>query len=685
MPANRQLAAILFTDIEGFTALMQRDEQKAIAMKDRHRDIFQKTHQQYNGRILRYYGDGTLSIFQSAVDAVKCAVAMQQAYVQSPQIPVRMGLHVGDITIEDEDIFGDGVNLSSRIESLGVVGSVLVSDKLNDEIRNHPEIKTVSAGIYNLKNVERSVEVFAIASEGLVIPKLNSLRGKTGERKTSVAKRKRKLSVRTVIIAVIALIVLATGSYFLVGGVNKKENAAPNNWLAVLPFRLISSDSSMEWLSDGFTVELTNAISGISDLRVKSSTTMIQYKNSTKTVRQIGEELNVSNIIEGNIQMQGDTIIFNAQMINPETDEILKNFPFRKNATEIRFIYSQVAQEVADILNVSLKSGEKKRLQQTTKVDPQAYNLYLQGDFLIRKITYDGSVEAIKLFDQVLEKDSNYAPALVGKAWGYFHLGWFKDISTQKAVQELSRLLNKAIAIDSNLSLAYTIYGWGKILEWDLIGAEKKFIKAYDLDHSDDIGISGLVLVYTWWGKIKEAQRWWENGKAISPNSMWIDATRGNILYFQDKIPEAIKFQQLCISKYDHILFYHTLGWIYNLNGQNKEAINVLETGLSKFNFRYPPSLASLSVSYYKNGDKMKAQEIFSEMEQMVSEGKQNVAVYLASAYAFIGEKTKALDMLDKAYKLKDIDMVWLKQDLHFKLLHNEPRYKEMLKKVGFN
>src|SRR5580765_2947908 len=156
MPQIRQLSAIMFTDIEGYTAIMQRDEHKAIIIRTRHREILEKEHQQFNGRVIQYYGDGTLSVFQSAIEAVQCALVMQQAFCSKmPQVPVRMGLHIGDIIYQDEHVIGDGVNIASRIESLGVAGSVLISDRLHDEIRNHPEFSTYSVGSYRFKNVER--------------------------------------------------------------------------------------------------------------------------------------------------------------------------------------------------------------------------------------------------------------------------------------------------------------------------------------------------------------------------------------------------------------------------------------------------------------------------------------------------------------------------------------------------
>ena len=164
MPQNRQLAAILFTDIEGYTALMQENEQKAIRLRSRHRDILQKEHDQFDGRIIQYYGDGTLSIFPSTVHAVNCALAMQQIFTKPPRVPVRMGLHSGDIIFDEGHIYGDGVNIASRVESLGVAGCVLLSDKIHDELINHPEVKTISLGFYQFKNVKRQVEVFALGS-----------------------------------------------------------------------------------------------------------------------------------------------------------------------------------------------------------------------------------------------------------------------------------------------------------------------------------------------------------------------------------------------------------------------------------------------------------------------------------------------------------------------------------------
>lgn len=175
---QRRLAAIMFTDIAGYTALMQEDEARAIELRQRHREVFEKYHKEYAGNILQYYGDGTLSVFDSAIDAVNCAVTMQQAFQEAPQVPLRIGIHTGDIVYSKEEAIGDGVNVAARVESMAVPGNVLISEKVYDYIKNQPEISTRSMGKYTFKNVQKPMEIFAIEAEQLVVPKPRELTGK---------------------------------------------------------------------------------------------------------------------------------------------------------------------------------------------------------------------------------------------------------------------------------------------------------------------------------------------------------------------------------------------------------------------------------------------------------------------------------------------------------------------------
>lgn len=189
MESTRKLAAIMFTDIQGYTALMQQDEAKAVAMRNRHREVFQRLHKQYNGTILQYYGDGTLSVFDSAIDAAQCGVVMQQELQIEPKVPLRIGIHTGDIIYSDTEAIGDGVNVASRVESVAVPGSVMISSKVYDYIKNQKEIPAQSMGMFNFKNVEKPLEVYALGLEGLVVPNPSSLSGKFENREANTDKK----------------------------------------------------------------------------------------------------------------------------------------------------------------------------------------------------------------------------------------------------------------------------------------------------------------------------------------------------------------------------------------------------------------------------------------------------------------------------------------------------------------
>jgi adenylate cyclase len=190
MTQNRQLVAIMFTDIQGYTAMMQHDEGLAIKIRERHRKIFNNTTEKYDGEILQYYGDGTLSIFTSTIDAVKCAIKMQREFQKEPVIPVRIGIHSGDIIHSNDEIIGDSVNIASRIESLAVPGSIFVSDKVYDEIKNQSSIETQSLKTFEFKNVDKPIEVFAISNKGLVLPDLDDINNQSGKAKFKSKKKK---------------------------------------------------------------------------------------------------------------------------------------------------------------------------------------------------------------------------------------------------------------------------------------------------------------------------------------------------------------------------------------------------------------------------------------------------------------------------------------------------------------
>ena len=183
---HRQLAAIMFTDIQGYTAMMQQDEEQGLRMRTKHREIFNTTTTKYQGKVLQYYGDGTLSIFNSVIEALNCAAEMQALFQQAPPVPVRIGIHLGDIILAEDEVIGDAVNIAARLESIAVVGSVLISDRVQTEIKNHESIKSQSLGHFAFKNVQDPMEVFALVGESLVVPTARQMLNK-GRREKNVS------------------------------------------------------------------------------------------------------------------------------------------------------------------------------------------------------------------------------------------------------------------------------------------------------------------------------------------------------------------------------------------------------------------------------------------------------------------------------------------------------------------
>ncbi|MCK5705939.1 MAG: adenylate/guanylate cyclase domain-containing protein, partial [Cyclobacteriaceae bacterium] len=280
MSHTRQLVAIMFTDIQGYTAMMQRDEALTIKIRERHRKIFNYTTEEFNGKIVQYFGDGTLSTFTSAIDAVKCAMEMQMAFQKEPVIPVRIGIHLGDIVYTEDDIIGDGVNVASRIESLAVPGSVFISDKVYDEIKNQSSIETISLKTFELKNVDRPIEVFAISNKGLIIPNANEITGKTKDTKSNSIKSEekkqhedRKKKLNWILYSLIGLIVLVA-AYFIYQNSDLFEPKIDDldKSIAVLAFENMSNDPNQEYFSDGISEEILNSLVKVKGLKVAGRT-----------------------------------------------------------------------------------------------------------------------------------------------------------------------------------------------------------------------------------------------------------------------------------------------------------------------------------------------------------------------------------------------------------------------------
>src|SRR4051812_36682777 len=247
MSPSRQLTAIMFADIVGYTAMMQEDEALALQLRHKLQQKLEEEVTTHNGRILEFKGDGALCCFISTIEAVRAALALQQEMQTEPVVPLRIGMHTGDVVVDGGTIYGDGVNIASRLESFAIPGSILISGKVYDDIKNQKDLQTVSLGKYILKNVKEAIEIFGISNPGVVVPDENCLEGK---------------------------------------GEKVPENNGFEKSIVVLPFLNMSNDPEQEYFIDGLTEEIISNLSRLKNMRVISRTTSMQYKGTKKISKQ---------------------------------------------------------------------------------------------------------------------------------------------------------------------------------------------------------------------------------------------------------------------------------------------------------------------------------------------------------------------------------------------------------------
>ena len=436
---QRQLVAIMFTDIEGYTSLMQTDEKKGIAYRERHRQVFDTTTKKYNGRILQYYGDGTLSTFPSAIDAVQCGIEMQLAFKEKPMVPIRIGIHSGDTIVTDEEIIGDGVNVAARIESLAKTGSVYISDKVYDEVKNQDDLITASMGVHKLKNVAKPMEVYAVSNHQL------------GGIKTPSVRVTKENPILQWSITVATVLVIGILAYFF-GIFNGKsgsdsEAISSDKSIAVLPFKNESSDSSNLYFVNGLMESTLNKLQKIKDLRVISRSSVEKYRNTDRTIPEIAEELNVSYFVEGSGQKIGGQILLNIQLIEASTDRHLWAEQYNREVVDIFELQNEVARNIVRSIKVIVTPSELELIAKKPTENLEAYDYYLQALDLLNARTHDGLLQAVGLLEKSIELDPEFALAYANIAISYYLL----EISQMEKqyTEKINSYADKALLYDS--------------------------------------------------------------------------------------------------------------------------------------------------------------------------------------------------------------------------------------------
>ena len=476
MAQTRQLAAIMFTDIVGYTAMMGNDEQKAFELIKKNREIQKPIIEQYNGRWVKELGDGVMSCFNTVSDAINAALKIQEACNKANDFKLKIGIHQGEIIFEDNDIFGDAVNVASRIETLGVPGSVLFSKKVADEIRNKSEFLITSMGSFEFKNVEEPIEVFALSNPGIVIPRKEDMHGKM---KTPAKKKSNKGIYIGAGIGVLIIILLIIFNNYLIP---KNEDAGTIKSIAILPFENAQNDSTLSYLSDGIPENLINRFSSLAGVRVFSRSATFGLKDTARTIPNLHRLLNADVVLTGQVLKTAEGYFLNCELVDASNQNLVWGYKYRLLAKDLSMIEDSIISSLLIPLNISLPENQKA-IQQEKKVNPDAYAEYMKGRYLSYGSTPEESERALSHFREAIRIDPKYARAYAAIANEKIVQGLFSTAPQKEIVNEARTAIEAAKALDPSIAEIYTSEGALKFyVDWDWQGAVESYKKALELD-----------------------------------------------------------------------------------------------------------------------------------------------------------------------------------------------------------
>jgi TolB-like protein len=638
--SERRLAAIMFTDIVGYTALSQADEARSLLVLEEHRVLLRSVFPRHSGKEVKTIGDAFLVEFPSALDAVRCSTDIQQAMhdrnaglPQERRIQIRVGVHVGDVVHTEGDILGDAVNISSRIEPLAPPGGVCISAQVYDQVRNKIGLPLERQEGKTLKNVSIPVEVYRI-----IMP---------WEMETK-----------------------------------REEAELDGRRVAVLPLKNMSPDPNDEYFAEGMTEELITSLATVTELTVIARTSTMQYKNSTKRIGEIGRELNAGTLIEGSVRKAGNKVRITVQLIDARNEGHLWSQNYDKELNDVFAIQSEVAQKVAEALKVRMRDSGLKRIEKGATRNPEAHTLYLKGMFHWNKRNPEALRKAAELFAQAVGLDENFALGYAGMAQCYqvMAANFYDDpaVYYPKAIENVK----KALSLDDDLAEAHTVIASvSSAYERDLVKGEAEFRRAIELNPS-------YPTAHQWYShllgfELRHAEAMAEIRKAVelSPLSLIINTNLMDGLYYGREFDKAIEQGKKVIDMDPGFsTVYPSLIQVYLRKSMFAEALGAADV----YSTLAAPTDSKLAYAYVRAymGKTKECHKLLSEVEP--SYGMKTFSPFvIAQIHFLLKENDAAFDWLEKAYTAHDRAIYAVAMDYELDDVRSDPRYLSILDRIG--
>jgi adenylate cyclase len=702
-PEQRRLAAIMFTDMVGYSALAQRDDQLALELLEEHRRLLRAIFPRFNGVEIKTIGDAFLVEFVSALEAAKCAIEIQRTLskrncdvTSDRRIELKIGIHIGDVVHRAGDVYGDGVNIASRIEPLAGAGGICVSMDVERQIRNALEARFEKFTRAELKNIKLPMELFRI-----VLPWQAGLKAERGE--TRVSKKLPLPLLASAIVAVVAVVFIFAWWFLQRSGrKNEPAVAAPGNVLlapkaipagqnsvAVLAFVNLSDDKGSEYFSDGISEELLTVLQKIPGLRVAARTSAFSFKGKSATAQEIGQKLGVAHLVEGSVRKSGDSVRIAARLTRADTGEQLWSENYTRDLKDVFAVQTELAQTIVGQLRGQLAGGAadpviQAQVQAAEKggtKNVEAHQQYLQGRFYSDRNSEKSAGEALAAYQRAVELDPNFALAWAGLAQTHV---WFCNFSTgfgrtgfDAHLAHAREAAARALAIEPNLPEALLARSEIQLnYDFDWKGADETLRTALALAPAN----AALLIAA---GNLAMAKDDMARAIALYRQAVALDPVnpqaRGFLAYnlgVSGHVDEARAEFPRVVELNPAAPWAHAgLGLAFILDGKFEEAVAAAQDEVADWARLLVVTLARWGQKRIPDADAALAQ---------LTDGFADTAAYqIAEVYAYRGDKDRAFEWLERARQQRDGGVIGMRRDPFLVNLHKDARWNVFLNAVG--
>ena len=581
---ERKLAAIFAADVAEYSRLMGLDEVGTLRRLQAYRVILDQLIAAHRGRIFNTAGDSVVADFASAVDAVECAVTVQQAIEKEnedrpagEQMRFRIGIHLGDVIVDGDNLFGDGVNIAARLQALAEPGGICLSGAVRDQIGSRLPVGLTTLGEQRVKNIAEPVRAFTIG-------------GASGRGSLPAGGRRQRAAIRAGLLAsaVLALLVAAGAVWWLWSSQRSaprplqtesttapvKPYSAPRLSIVVLPFANLSNDPQQEYFADAITEDLTTDIAGIQGSLVIARNTAFTYKGKPIDAKQIGRELGVRYLLEGSVQRSGHQVRINVQLVDTETGAQIWGDRFDRDAADLFALQNEITARIARALQSQLAIAEARRPTD----HPDALDFILRGRAVITQpISKENSNEAVKLFEAALAVDPQSADAATWLAAALaFRVTDELSDSPDEDLHRAERLVVQALAASPNSALAHYVKGQVLFAQSRCAEAIPEYERAISLDRSRAPAYARLGWCKFLTGAVDQAIPYFEQAIHLSPHERAIASWYGRmgvVDLLQSRTDEAIGWLEKANSANAGLAFVHAyLAAGYGLKGETERA-----------------------------------------------------------------------------------------------------------------